>query len=227
MLCFLVSFQSTHPLRGATQRLDARADLIQISIHAPLAGCDLRDFARDGHVSISIHAPLAGCDRTLFDAHSDHVYFNPRTPCGVRLDDTRQKLLNAHFNPRTPCGVRPFITSLSACLTLFQSTHPLRGATVASTSTEVASWYFNPRTPCGVRLPVCTAWLIFANISIHAPLAGCDAPSLTLIVITYISIHAPLAGCDFSNRGGFFVMFDFNPRTPCGVRPCRLSRRRV
>ena len=34
--------------------------------------------------------------------------------------------------------------------------------------------YFNPRTPDGVRLKdaVCIAFI--ANISIHAPLTGCD-----------------------------------------------------
>ena len=56
----------------------------------------------------------------------------------------------------------------------FQSTHPLRGATV------------------GVTAP-------FPNqsISIHAPLAGCDNVRYVVFRAPYISIHAPLAGCDF------------------------------
>ncbi len=33
-------------------------------------------------------------------------------------------------------------------------------------------------------------------ISIHAPLAGCDAAFVVVRVSMLISIHAPLAGCD-------------------------------
>ena len=34
------------------------------------------------------------------------------------------------------------------------------------------------------------------DISIHAPLAGCDKQMANIIGIMGISIHAPLAGCD-------------------------------
>ena len=34
-----------------------------------------------------------------------------------------------------------------------------------------------------------------------------------------ISIHAPLAGCDRNSHNSGGGVFDFNPRTPCGVRP--------
>ena len=57
-----------------------------------------------------------------------------------------------HFNPRTPCGVRPMITRTTQQTPKFQSTHPLRGAT-APVDLSIAK----------------------ACISIHAPLAGCDA----------------------------------------------------
>ena len=57
---------------------------------------------------ISIHAPLAGCD------HAIEKYY----------------IKKYNFNPRTPCGVRP-ASHTSALNTLtFQSTHPLRGATL-------------------------------------------------------------------------------------------------
>ena len=57
------SFQSTHPMRGATK----------ICIY-------IRNIA-----AISIHAPHARCDYSVgkFCYHSRH--FNPRTPCEVRL----------------------------------------------------------------------------------------------------------------------------------------------
>ena len=35
-----IQFQSTHPLRGATNTAERINDVLFISIHAPLAGCD-------------------------------------------------------------------------------------------------------------------------------------------------------------------------------------------
>ena len=57
---------------------------------------------------ISIHAPLAGCDR-------------PNNPLAM--------VAEFHFNPRTPCGVRQQQNKTFFGHILFQSTHPLRGAT--------------------------------------------------------------------------------------------------
>ena len=124
-----------------------------ISIHAPLAGCDA---VRGGGVlppPISIHAPLAGCDRPARALPSRTKYFNPRTPCGVRPPqrlcsprprgisihaplagcDYNDKTLTAsiqNFNPRTPCGVRQNVPAKPKQAGTFQSTHPLRGATL-------------------------------------------------------------------------------------------------
>ena len=102
----------------------------RISIHAPLAGCDIKNlrFAKEikqfqsthplrgatmnteeriNEAMISIHAPLAGCDPKMRQWAAQKRYFNPRTPCGVRHDQYLRKKKNV----------------------LFQSTHPLRGAT--------------------------------------------------------------------------------------------------
>ena len=79
--------------------------------------------------SISIHAPRAGSDRL----------------CGSwsrRLCD---------FNPRSPCGERPVILTQILQISSFQSTLPVRGAT----------------------LRICFSSQIF-EISIHAPRAGSD-----------------------------------------------------
>ena len=83
---------------------------------------------------------------------------------------------------------------------------------------------------------------MFISISIHAPLAGCDNISAQIGTKRSISIHAPLAGCDHASgsppasanafqsthplrgatrivHGRASITIDFNPRTPCGVRP--------
>ena len=122
--------------------------------------------------------------------------FNPRAPCGARrrVGDTVYTLLN--FNPRTPCGVRPFLRRVSQRFL-----------------------DFNPRTPCGVRRRPAAVGESCGGISIHAPRAGCDVYKGVRQPQVTISIHAPRAGCDHNSGGGFSEGFDFNPRTPCGVRP--------
>ena len=81
---------------------------------------------------------------------------------------------------------------------LFQSTHPMRGATSTATVPSRVVMNFNPRTPCGVR-QVCHPRVDdVLIISIHAPHAGCDLDIDDAALIAFdISIHAPHAGCDF------------------------------
>ena len=100
-------FQSTHPVRGATQIRKGYKFPTVISIHAPLTGCDV---IFDGPVG------------QLFD-------FNPRTPHGVRRGMGRRCLGYWDFNPRTPHGVRRPPLAICGFLMVFQSTHPSRGAT--------------------------------------------------------------------------------------------------
>ena len=146
-------FQSTHPLRGATTAANANNIVGKISIHAPLAGCDVALYA----VCLlplpfqSTH-PLRGATllrkvSKLFDYlfQSTHPL---RGATGRRVDFIAPPL---YFNPRTPCGVRLFPVSCLILLDVFQSTHPLRGATYRLLSSPLSTLNFNPRTPCGVR----------------------------------------------------------------------------
>ena len=150
----LIEFQSTHPLRGATlRRKTPRSSSIFQSTH-PLRGATGKNYQSFYWCTISIHAPLAGCDWPLVSGFS----------CG------------GYFNPRTPCGVRPVDSAFISRIAIFQSTHPLRGATAE----EAFHTVYKPR------------------ISIHAPLAGCDQIGQLISSSRPISIHAPLAGCDRS-----------------------------
>ena len=125
-------FQSTRPLRGATQKaqdvIDGKGD---ISIHAPLAGRDsakiLSDLAVGG---ISIHAPLAGRDA---------------------LSPQMRRVPFLNFNPRAPCGARPRVRNTVFPKSEFQSTRPLRGATTPGRAAVGTPINFNPRAPCGAR----------------------------------------------------------------------------
>ena len=77
------------------------------------------------------------------------------------------------FNPRTPRGVR--------------HVHLEPPRLILS---------FNPRTPRGVRLHLHVTYFVREDVSIHAPLAGCDTSAIFIV-------------------GG---ICGFNPRTPRGVR---------
>ena len=126
-----IRFQSTHPVRGATILPPNTSQRFNISIHAPRAGCDL-EILRDNTsgLDISIHAPRAGCDRRRLRHKSGRGFISihaPRAGC--------DKLLLC-----SPIAAR-----------IFQSTHPVRGATRGLGCADAKGENFNPRTPCGVR----------------------------------------------------------------------------
>ena len=56
------------------------------------------------------------------------------------------------------------------------------------------------------------------NISIHAPIVGCDSNWSNLKDFIIISIHAPIVGCDKADITLTINYEDFNPRTHRGVR---------
>ena len=129
---------------------------------------------------ISIHAPHAGRDGKWEVSGHFIRYFNPRAPCGARLS----------------------VDSGPSFASEFQSTRPMRGATLVLGS--IAAW---------------------ERISIHAPHAGRDerrnyqnSGSRT------ISIHAPHAGRDEYDVRVAFGQNDFNPRAPCGARQQKYTK---
>ena len=164
-------FQSTHPLRGATQGHVRGYGEHGISIHAPLAGCD--DVCHRQHpaaAGISIHAPLAGCDPRQSATRRPEVNFNPRTPCGVRRDSGHGDVEHIDISIHAPlagCDDWDQITDMAAAV--FQSTHPLRGATIPSRRSCRASANFNPRTPCGVRRALAAAWTLMLDFNPRTP----------------------------------------------------------
>ena len=106
---------------------------------------------------ISIHAPRVGSDPPCPPALSHRRDFNPRSPCGERLAKQRNSLLPRdisihaprvgsdcsdfrlvcwyqHFNPRSPCGERLPESVNNLCITIFQSTLPVWGATTMTIS---------------------------------------------------------------------------------------------
>ena len=152
---------------------------------------------------VSIHAPRAG---------RDHI--------------DRAKVGRRHsFNPRAPCGARQPLHISVEDSPMFQSTRPVRGATVCKALCS----------PCHI-------------VSIHAPRAGRDEVramytqkemqfqstrpvrgatigSGTRGRVAYVSIHAPRAGRDEKWTKTGESERSFNPRAPCGARPTASSSR--
>ena len=155
-------FQSTLPVRGATRIQEVNSMSEKISIHAPRAGSDeeaieyLKEFQHFNPRSPCGERHRASGDCTL------KIYFNPRSPCGERRCRSCAVGENQHdFNPRSPCGERPGMALRGHGAQLFpeerrypsfQSTLPVRGATLALAESDYRG-----------------------RISIHAPRAGSDA----------------------------------------------------
>ena len=79
-------FQSTQPEWAATWLVKNMVLRKWISIHAARVGCDRRDKGFAPPKVISIHAARVGCDllRRRKCGYA-FVYFNPRSPSGLRL----------------------------------------------------------------------------------------------------------------------------------------------
>ena len=121
------------------------------------------------------------------------------------------------FNPRTPGGVRPDETDTYQTKNKFQSTHPGRGATGTLSfrhrQSEVS--IHAPRAGCDWNETFC---VFLSKVSIHAPRAGCDDAIKAADIEGGVSIHAPRAGCDpngkFYHPFGNFVSIHA-PRAGC------------
>ncbi|QTA93757.1 Uncharacterized protein dnm_098630 [Desulfonema magnum] len=113
---------------------------------------------------------------------------------------------------------------------MFQSTPPVRGATISASGARRSPRRFNPRPPCGERHQIFKQFLTFVlfqstppvrgatdisrafppelPVSIHAPRAGSDPSQFGDIDV---SIHAPRAGSDTPRYAVFLVMFQSTP----------------
>ena len=169
-------FQSTHPLRDATKWNWTTSSALRFQSTHPLRDATLASFGRFKYFFLfqSTH-PLRDATDIDIVTTSYISLFQSTHP----LRDATSMLMyqghmNQNFNPRTPYGMRHDAPEKVDIRSWFQSTHPLRDATQAE----------------GVLI-------LQGDISIHAPLTGCD-----------------ILRCISSS----IVISDFNPRTPYGMR---------
>ena len=228
-------------MRGATAAGDKLTGGDSISIHAPRAGCDqdacagvdqhrvfqsthpvrgatLREAVEKQTEYISIHAPRAGCDDGGPGFSPSICYFNPRTPCGVRPGRHAADWASPrHFNPRTPCGVRLKGGVGKTVTAVFQSTHPVRGATLVLPD-DGRQIEFQSTHPVRGATIWPRRWPQSFQFQSTHPVRGATLLQLVADGKIDISIHAPRAGCDWWWPCLSCPGLNFNPRTPCGVR---------
>ena len=168
---------------------------------------------------ISIHATHAGGDFNKMLTPAEKNNFNPRHPCGWRL----QRLAGFgvplwDFNPRHPCGWRHLTSISKVHLTKFQSTPPMRVATVLGKikqekrkisihATHAGGddkqclfcyniFNFNPRHPCGWRQQRWKSWLTSMSFQSTPPMRVATFTESQRDGRSTISIHATHAGGD-------------------------------
>ena len=171
-------------------------------------------------LNISIHTPHAG---------SDHI-------CGMVAP------YPPYFNPHSPCGERLYYQFRKVTAERFQSTLPMRGATIAPpgqsanysnisihtphAGSDSARWLscpphldFNPHSPCGERPCFFFNASRFFEISIHTPHAGSDSPnSFFLFLQNSFQSTLPMRGATGSAFCSGIIHQHFNPHSPCGER---------
>ena len=193
-------FQSTLPMRGAKFLSCHLLCRTVISIHAPHAGSEA---AMGSLFTGLVHFnPRSPCGERM-DGRAAYVScrdFNPRSPCGERTEKLESHADKVNFNPRSPCGERSKNNGYDMGILRFQSTLPMRGA----------------KRPKPREKP---EWVFQSTLPMRGANSLRKLPSDT----GRISIHAPHAGSETVPAGSLFATEDFNPRSPCGERKEALS----
>ena len=106
----------------------------------------------------------------------------------------------------------------------FQTTLPVRGATIQLAQISQNTTDFNPRSPCGERRQTITPCAVIISISTHAPRAGSDGrPTTGGGMILLFQPTLPVRGATGRDFILLFENSDFNPRSPCGERHAKCA----
>ena len=125
-----------------------------ISIHAPREGSDqggIQQCRAESQFQSTL--PARGATGAVRYASATTEYFNPRSPRGERLPNSRRCIGDSRFQSTLPArGATLYIALSPTIQPQFQSTLPARGATAACLLFATVAVNFNPRSPRGERL---------------------------------------------------------------------------
>ena len=129
-ILWLIKFQSTHLMRGATIKAWRRELIVIISIHAPHARCDWLSFALQNPAYFN---PRTSCEVRLGGREYINVYdyisiHAPHARCDHRKRGARMDTRISIHAPHARCDKERLLYDLAK--SIFQSTHLMRGATL-------------------------------------------------------------------------------------------------
>ena len=124
-------FQSSRPIRGATAGLERYLYLRLFQSSRPIRGATFALSRPCGNDVFQSSRPIRGATGVKVLLRYFLTNFNPRAPYGAR----RRIIVitgapGTDFNPRAPYGARQQSRGLSTRVSIFQSSRPIRGATL-------------------------------------------------------------------------------------------------
>ena len=172
--------------------------LFSISIHTPHAGSDIHNTKEVLYYEISIHTPHAGSDFHFPFHVSGNSCISIHTPHAGSDQFIGICFLCLFISIHTPhAGSDLMALSKNGCLLLFQSTLPMRGATVFFEFLSRLISLFQSTLPMRGATVSLMILSMYIFISIHTPHAGSDTGlSIGGNMVPEISIHTPHAGSD-------------------------------
>jgi len=124
-------------VKGATLWQLSGEVVIIISIHAPCEGSDYCNIKLQGNSAISIHAPCEGSDKNQGEQLS-MLEISIHAPCEGSDIDTLNNVVVDVISIHAPCeGSDTGTWDIGISLQTFQSTLPVKGATIISQSQTV------------------------------------------------------------------------------------------
>ena len=194
---FVIKFQSTLPVGGATWSKSTAYTFRAISIHASRGGSDLLPMCTVRTTSnFNPRSPWGERRHDPADGRFDWRYFNPRSPWGSDPGARAPPCAGEYFNPRSPwgsdlcgggniagngrfqftlpVGERPRISDGEFYDMRFQSTLPVGGSDMTLSKRDCQLFIFQSTLPVGGA--TCAHSICFRchMISIHAPRGGSD-----------------------------------------------------
>ena len=216
------SFQSTRPLRGATNASGLSLISSPFQSTRPLRGATYAVFALSMSSAIfQSTRPLRGatCQLRLF--RQRQAFQSTRPLRGATIQPKTNCRAPKRFQSTRPLrGATQYRRGGFVPVARFQSTRPLRGATTSAAPSPGRTAYFNPRAPCGARHPLCaTKKGRFQAFQSTRPLRGATAGRVRGEGMTMaFQSTRPLRGATACPWGLPSSTSYFNPRAPCGAR---------
>ena len=140
-------FQPTLPLRGATSATKKDVKAAEFQPTLPLRGATLKRLRKSPTTLFQPTLPLRGATVHIIHTKTDKGGFNPRSPCGERLDNGIAKIRPDGFNPRSPCGERLEYGDEYEVVHQVSTHAPLAGSDVQLGARYCTSVTFQPTLP--------------------------------------------------------------------------------